>query len=62
MGIPQTQNNVEAWHRRWEILVGQSHVGVYKMIEELQKEQQNVDFQIECIIRGEQRPAKKKLN
>jgi len=60
MGIPRTQNNVEAWHRRWEILVGQSHIGVYRMIEELQKEQQSVDLQVESIIRGEQRPTKKK--
>jgi hypothetical protein len=60
MGILRTQNNVEAWHRRWEILVGQSHVGVYRMIEELQKEQQSVDLQVESIMSGEQRPAKKK--
>ena len=40
MGIPRIQNNVKAW----EILVGQSHIGVYRMIEELQKEQQNVDL------------------
>ena len=53
MGIPRTQNNIEAWHRRWEILVGQSHIGVYRMIEELQKEQQSVDLQVESIIRGE---------
>ena len=60
MGIPQTQNNVEDWHQQWEILVGQSHVGVYRMIEELQKEQQSVDLQVESIIRGERRPAKKR--
>ena len=30
------------------------------MIQELQKEQQNVELQVECIIRGEQRPSKKK--
>ena len=51
--IPKTQNNVKAWHRRWEILVGQSHVGVYRMIEELQKEQQSVDLQVKSIICGE---------
>ena len=62
MGIPRTQNNVEAWYRRWEILVGQSHIGVYRMIEELQKEQQSVDLQVESIIRGERRPTKKNLN
>jgi hypothetical protein len=60
MGIPRTQNNIEAWHRHWEILVGQSHIGVYRMIEELQKEQRSVDLQVECIIRGVRRPAKKK--
>ncbi|KAF0708535.1 MULE domain-containing protein, partial [Aphis craccivora] len=30
--IPRTQNNIEAWHRRWECLVGESHVGVYHLI------------------------------
>ncbi|GBC04083.1 hypothetical protein RclHR1_00550028 [Rhizophagus clarus] len=51
--ILRTQNNVEAWHQHWEILVGQSHAGVYTIIEELQKERQNVDLQVECIARGE---------
>jgi len=58
--IPRTQNVAEAWHRCWEVLVGQSHVGVYTIIEELQKEQQQVNYQIECIIRGEQCPTQKK--
>ena len=43
-----------------EILVGQSYVGVYTIVEELQKEQQNVDFQIEHIICSELQSAKKK--
>lgn len=60
LGIPRTQNIVEAWHRRWEILVGQRHVGVYTIIHEFQKEQQQVEFQIESILRGEQRPKQKK--
>ncbi|PKY57294.1 hypothetical protein RhiirA4_331280 [Rhizophagus irregularis] len=59
-GVPRTQNIAEAWHRRWDILLGQSHVGLYTMIEQLQKEQQSVELQIECIIRGEQRPPTKK--
>jgi len=37
--IPRTQNNIEAWHRCWECLVGESHVGVYHLIKDLQKEQ-----------------------
>ncbi|CAB4425219.1 unnamed protein product [Rhizophagus irregularis] len=58
-GVPRTQNVAEAWHHRWNTLVGQSHAGIYIIIKELQKEQQNVDFQIECIVRGEQQPKKK---
>ena len=60
LGIPRTQNNVEAWHRRWETLVGRTHVGVYTIIEEFQKEQQLVELQIENILCGEQRPKQKK--
>ncbi|RGB38672.1 hypothetical protein C1646_755478 [Rhizophagus diaphanus] len=59
-GVPRTQNIAEAWHRRWDILLGQSHVGLYTIIEQLQKEQRSVELQIECIIRGEQRPPTKK--
>ena len=32
--FPRTQNNVEAWHRRWETLVGRSHVGIFHIIGE----------------------------
>ena len=47
LGVPRTQNKVEAWHRRLEILVGSAHVGIFKLITELQKEQKNVEEQIE---------------
>lgn len=60
-GVPRTQNVAKAWYHRWNTLVGQSHAGIYTIIKELQKEQQNVNFQIECIVRGEQRPKKKSL-
>ncbi len=30
------------------------------MIKELQKKQQNIDFQVECIIYGEQQQSRKK--
>lgn len=60
LGIPRTQNKIEAWHRRWGTLVGKAHVGVYTIIQEFQKEQQQVEIQIENIIRGEQRPKQKK--
>ncbi|RIA98056.1 hypothetical protein C1645_813287 [Glomus cerebriforme] len=33
------QNFVEAWHRKWEVLVSSAHVSVFKIIMEIQKEQ-----------------------
>lgn len=56
--FPRTQNNVEAWHRRWETLIGRSHVGIFTIIKEIQKEQSRVENEIERAIRGE--PAKKR--
>ena len=50
--LPRTQNSVEAWHRRWEILVGGTHVSVFKIIEEIQKEQNRVQLEIESILQG----------
>ena len=61
LGVPRTQNKVEAWHRRWGTLVGQAHVGLYTIIQEFQKEQQQVEIQVENILRGEQRPKQKKV-
>ena len=34
----KTQNSVEAWHRKWEILVRCTYVGLFKIIKELQNE------------------------
>jgi len=59
-GIPRTQNNVEAWHRRWNTLVGRPHIGVFNIIKKLKKEQRYVDLQVESILRGEPRPPQKK--
>lgn len=60
-GFPRTQNNVEAWHRRWENLVGNAHVGVYRIIGEFRKEQQHVENECERILRGEPCPKRKKI-
>jgi hypothetical protein len=56
----RTQNSVKAWHRRWETLVGSAHVGVFKIIKEIQKEQNQVKLNIESILRGMPRPLQKK--
>ncbi len=35
---------------RWGTLVGQAHVGLYAIIQEFQKEQQQVEIQVENIL------------
>lgn len=57
--LPRTTNSVEAWHRRWEVLVGREHVGIFKIIKEMQKEQKKVELDIEMILRGTPRPSQK---
>jgi hypothetical protein len=58
--FPRTINSVEAWHRRWEILVGRDHIGVFKIIKEMQKEQSKVRLDIEMVLRGTPRPSQRK--
>ena len=58
--FPRTQNSVEAWHRRWETIVGCAHVSVFKIIQEIQKEQNRVELEIESIVRGAPRLAQRR--
>ena len=58
--FPRTQNFVKAWHRRWEVLVGNAHVGIFKLITEIQKEQNRVKLEMESILRGLPRNLPKK--
>ncbi|CAF4811695.1 unnamed protein product, partial [Rotaria sp. Silwood2] len=51
--FPRTQNKVEAWHRRWEILIARSHIGIFTIIKQIQKEQNEVEIEIEKAMRGE---------
>jgi hypothetical protein len=60
--FPRTQNSVEAWHRRWETLVGIAHLGVFKIIKQIQKEQHRVELDMESILRGASRPPQRKQN
>lgn len=59
LGYPRTQNIVESWHNRWINLLGKAHVGVYTIIEEMRKEQQQTKINIENIIRGAPRPSQR---
>jgi len=58
--FPRTQNSVEAWHRRWDTLVGSAHIGIFKIIKKLQKEQNQVELEIEANVRGAPRPPQKR--
>ena len=48
--FPRTNNMQEAWHRRFEAVVGRHHLGVYPTIHELRKEQHRTEHE---ITRGE---------
>ena len=54
--FPRTQNNVEAWQRRWSTLIGWPHVALLKIIREINKEQNETEIQFEKMIRGIQDP------
>ncbi|CAF1108002.1 unnamed protein product [Rotaria sp. Silwood1] len=58
--FPRTQNQVEAWHRRWAILIARSHAGILTIIKQIQKEQNEVKMEIEKAMRGEPAPKKRK--
>jgi hypothetical protein len=58
--IPRTQNKIEGWHHRFEVLVSGSHVGLFKIIKELQKEQKNTEKEIDDAMRGAERPKPSK--
>ncbi|XP_059175689.1 uncharacterized protein LOC131955549 [Physella acuta] len=47
-GIPRTQNTVEGWHRRWQVIVGKDHPGVFCLLNKLKQEQGRVEVEIEA--------------
>ncbi|CAF1202206.1 unnamed protein product [Rotaria sp. Silwood1] len=56
----RSQNKVEAWHRRWETLIARPHVGIFTMIKQIQKKQNQVEMAIEQSMRGESARKKRK--
>ena len=53
LAFPKIQNKVEACHSRWKTLIGRSHVGIFTMIKQIQKEQNEVETEIEKSMCGE---------
>ena len=58
--LPRTNNNLEAWHRRFETVVERYHMGVFLMIKEFLKEQHRSQQEVERIIAGNNQQKKKK--
>lgn len=52
LNLPRTQNSVEGWHHRLQVLIDKAHVGVY-IITELSKEAVIVKNQAENMKSGE---------
>ena len=58
--LPRTNNNLEAWHRRFQTVVERFHLGVYSMINEFVKEEHRTNQEVERIIAGIKQVKKKK--
>jgi hypothetical protein len=56
--FPRTNNNVEAWHMKWLIIVGSSHLGLFKVINHIREEQRDNESIFLRIERGEPAPKK----
>ena len=50
---PKTTNSLEAWHRRFQIIIGKSHPNIYEFITKLKAEQSYTDFRLDKIYAGE---------
>ncbi len=59
-GFPCTQNDLEAWHRRWNAIKGKAHISLYKIIYEIKEEQNSTGIEIERIVRREPIPKRRK--
>lgn len=42
MGMPRTQNSVESWHSRLNILIGCPHPHAFTLVKEFQKEEHQI--------------------
>lgn len=54
LGLPRTNNAVEAWHRRFKILVEAAHPGIVKITGKFKEELHYQENQISRVKRGEE--------
>ena len=50
--MSRTNNNQEAWHRRFQTVIGRNHIGLYPTIDEIRKEQQRSEMEIRQLEAG----------
>ena len=58
--LPRTNNNLEAWHRRFETVVERYHMGVFLMIKEFLKDEHRTHQEMERITAGNNQWKNKK--
>lgn len=58
-GLPRTTNKIEAWHSRWNAIVGGRHVGVFRIMEEIKLEQKHTVGRVLACQAGEAETRKK---
>lgn len=59
--LPRTTNKIEAWHSRWSSIIGARHVGVHRILEEIQLEQKYTEGRVLASHAGEKEAKKKKF-
>lgn len=59
LGFPRTNNHCEGWHNKVNRMVGSSHPTIFKLIEGLQKEQQNTEHAMSRIEAGQEPQARR---
>ena len=56
-GEPRTNNLIEGWHRRFQVIVNKSHPNIHEFMKRLKEEQQTSASRILQLVAGQ--PAKK---
>src|SRR5207237_3146593 len=50
--LPRTNNNVEGWNHRFNMLIGAEHPTIWKLIKTIQTEQGHTEFKHNQLIAG----------
>ena len=61
MGLPRSNNSVEAWNRHFQSVVGCHHPSIWKFIDKLKAEQSLNERRIEQVFAGQPFDRKKML-